>query len=65
MKELSKRSADKGIMRSKSPSGAAGKMLVFAGVSAMSLTVVASLLPFVGVFALGIVLVLAGAFMWE
>lgn len=53
------------LMRSQSASGMAGKGLVAAGSGAIVLSVLAALIPFVGVLGLGIIFLVLGAFMWE
>ena len=55
----------RGVLASKSPSGAAGKAMVVGGSAAIALSVLASIIPFVGVFGLGVILLLIGALMWE
>lgn len=59
------RMVGKSVMSSKSVSGAAGKGLVVGGGAAIALTFLAALIPFVGVFGLGVVMLVLGAFMWE
>lgn len=54
-----------GLMYSKSASGVAGKGMVVAGTGAIALSALAAVIPFVGVFGLGIILLVLGAFMWE
>lgn len=54
-----------GLMNSKSVSGMAGKGMVVAGTGAIVVSLLAALIPFVGVFGLGVALLLLGAFMWE
>jgi len=53
------------ILHSKSASGAVGKGMVAAGSGALVLSALAALIPFVGVFGLGVLLLVLGAFMWE
>lgn len=59
------RRAGMSLTQSKSVSGAAGKGMVAAGTGAIALWFVASLIPFIGVFGLGIVLIVLGMFFWE
>lgn len=59
------RVAAKSLISSKSVSGAAGKGMVAVGSTAIALSVLAAVIPFVGVLGLGIVLVVLGALMWE
>lgn len=53
------------LMHSKSVSGLAGKGMVVAGTGAIALSALAALIPLVGVFGLGVVLLVLGLFMWE
>ncbi len=62
-KELER--ATKGVLASKSTSGATGKVMVAGGSAAIALSVVAALIPFVGVLGLGIIMLVIGVFMWE
>lgn len=61
---LEKRVA-KGILATPTVSGAVGKGMTVAGGGAIALTVLAGLIPFVGVFGLGVILLVLGLFMWE
>lgn len=53
------------VLSTKSVSGAAGKGMAVAGGGAIALTILAGLIPFVGVFGLGVILLVLGLFMWE
>lgn len=55
----------RGVLVSKSASGVAGKGMVAVGSGAIVLSLLAALIPFVGVLGLGIVFVVLGALMWE
>lgn len=59
------RKVARSVVVSKSISGAAGKGMVLAGSGAIALSVLAALIPFVGVLGLGVVLIVLGALMWE
>lgn len=59
------RAAQKSVVSSKSVSGATGKGLVVAGAGGIALTILAGLIPFVGVFGLSIIFLVLGFFMWE
>lgn len=59
------KATQKQIVSSKSVTGAAGKGLVAGGAGAMGLVFLAGLIPFVGVFGLGVIMILLGLFMWE
>ena len=59
------RYAKSGLMYSKSVSGAVGKGMAVAGAGAIALSALAAIIPFVGVFGLGIILLVLGAFLWE
>ena len=59
------RYAKSNLVHSKSVSGAVGKGMVVAGTGALVLSALAALIPFVGVFGLGLVLLVLGIFMWE
>lgn len=59
------RSTAKTVTQSKSVSGAAGKGLVVAGTGAIALSMLAALIPFVGVMGLGILFLVLGAVFWE
>ena len=54
-----------GVLASQSTSGAVGKGLVAVGGSAIVLSVLAALVPFVGVLGLGVIFVVLGMFLWE
>lgn len=62
--ELERRVA-KGVLASKSVSGSAGKAMVVGGTSALAVTLLASIIPFLGALPLAIVLIALGLFMWE
>lgn len=59
------RVAGKSLLSSKSASGVAGKGMVAVGSTAIVLSVLAAIIPFVGVLGLGVVLIVLGALMWE
>jgi hypothetical protein len=52
------------LVKSESGSTAVGKSLVAVGSGGVVLTVLAALIPFVGVLGLSVVLLLAGLFFW-
>lgn len=64
MNEIEKRVA-KSVLATNSVSGAVGKGMTVAGGGAIALTLLAGLIPFVGVFGLGVILLALGLFMWE
>lgn len=59
------KATQKSLVQSSSVSGAAGKGMVAAGTGGIALTMLATLIPFVGVFGLSIVLLVLGLMFWE
>jgi len=64
MNEIERR-VSKSLVSGNSVSGTAGKGLAVAGGGAIALSLLAGLIPFVGVLGLGVILLVLGLFMWE
>lgn len=59
------KATQKSIVSSKSVSGAAGKGMVVAGAGGLLITLLAGLIPFLGVVGVSVLLVIFGFLMWE
>lgn len=56
---------NKSLAKTGSVSGTAGKTMVGAGAGALGLSVLAGLIPFVGVVGLSVIFIIIGILMWE
>lgn len=65
MSKSLERVAAKSLISSKSVSGVAGKGMVAVGSAAIITSLLAALIPFVGVLGVGLAFVVLGALMWE
>lgn len=59
------RRASGSLLASKSVSGATGKVMVVGGSAAIAVSLLASLIPFVGVMGVAALMIALGLFMWE